>query len=111
MSQKKLLLAVAFAVLSFAQQNDTDPEIPFEGYKVTSQQPIALYEEVAYLFACAEEGGQCQCDGQVYYVPRIEEAGITLPKIKEGTFAVAETGDSGRLTCDTDTFFDDVAPG
>ena len=63
------------------------------------------------MFTCADEGGTCTCDGEVYYVPRVEKGGVTLAKIKEGSHAVAETGESGSLTCDTDTFFNDVAPG
>ena len=41
----------------------------FPGHKIQSQLPFGLYsEDKAHLYTCADEGGQCECDGTVYYI-------------------------------------------
>ena len=56
---------------------------------------------------CADEGGDCECDGTVYYIKQATEARLTLDSILIGEYGEA----NGSVSCENDTFFKDVAPG
>jgi hypothetical protein len=56
---------------------------------------------------CADEGDECICNGHVYFAPRFEFDNTTpanFAYIQENPFAVADTNNTGTMTCTSDSF-------